>query len=151
MSAPSGLWTRSSNRGRGLTRAGVRSRGSKAVARSSQPIHQESVTNGSGVEAQRGPRASNGTMARGGRKTPSTKNNVSQQQLKRPSDHNDGRNKSRRSPASLNAAIHSHAGKVAKPRDASWRHPPFEDPQLYNKQMNELYSTVCIRCPIITN
>ena len=147
MSATSGLWLRGSNRGRGQTRAGVRSRGGKAVGRSSQPVHEESNTDGTSVEVPRGPRASLGATARGGRQAPSTKGNVPQQQLKRPSDHNDSRNKSRRNPVSLNAAIQSHAGKFAKSRDASWRNPPFGDPQVYNKQMNELYSTVCIRCP----
>ena len=73
----------------------------------------------------------------------SVRGNGPQQRLPRLSDQTDVHNKAWKSSSSLDAAFRSHAGKVATSRKAAWRHPPFADPQLYNKQMNDLYQTVC--------
>ena len=145
MSAPPGPRARSSSRGRALSRTGLGLRGTGNGVRTAQPV-QRTVIPGTRVEARGCRGTSPDATASEGRQTPAraTTDNAFQQHLIRTPDQKQTRNKSWRIPSSLNAAFRSHAGKVASSRTASWRNPPFTDPQLYSQNMNDLYQTVCI-------
>lgn len=152
MSAPVGPQSRSTSRGRGPSRASLRSRGSKVGAGVGLST-QTAAMYGAKGESRGVPRTASGAVTRGGRRSPlaATRNNEPQQHIKRPPKENYVPTKSWKNPNSLNAAFQSHAGKVTNSRNANWRNPPFADIQLYNKRMNDLYQTVRIEAPAFTD
>ena len=118
MSAPQGPRSRSGSRGRGIARAGVRSRAAAHGGRESAPV-------------KRAP-------------TNATTNRQSSHHLKPPPNQDPHHNKSWRNPASLSSAFQSHAGKMSNPSGDSWRNPGVEDSRTYKQRMSDLYQTVRI-------
>lgn len=68
----------------------------------------------------------------------------SQHQLKPAPTQGHMRNKSWGNPASLNAAVQSHAGNFPDLRKETWRNPATTDSRAYKERMSDLYQTVRI-------
>lgn len=165
-----GARPRSSSRGNGPLRGSVRSSGVR-LGTGDRPPPRGPALNGTRGEA-RGARRTSPSATRGdgqaGRQTSpgrsrgdgrlerhtspgETRTRGSQRHLKPPPVQTNDRHKPWRNPASLNADFQSHAGKVTNSKTASWRNPPFEDLRVYNRQMNDLFQTVCVFSPASTD
>ena len=129
-------------RGRGTFHAGLRSRGSQSGSKSGLSM-RGGLVGGTKGEGRGSRQLSSENKSQGARHT----SPGPQPQLKPPPNKSRARNETWRNPASVNTAIQRHAGRLSSSHDAGWRNPPFDNLQVYNKQMTELYQTVCVHHP----